>query len=123
MDVESHSLLHSTAYGAHLSLPNVLFHALHSSVLLLFTHQHSVYPYHTYLTYIQCIDDSIRLSSSLTFQNDITRTLSLQVIEVMTLRDSRYYNSLRSQSEFLFHLVVNAQRWTALQAEEEVGRV
>lgn len=82
-----------------------------------------MYPYHTYLTYIQCIDDSIRLSSSLTFHNDITRALSLQVIEVMTLRDSRYYNSLRSQSEFLFHLVVNAQWRTALQAEEEVGRV
>jgi len=122
VDAESLSLLHSTAYGAHLSLPNVLC-ALRSSVLLLFTHQHSVYPYHTYLTYIQCIDDSICLSSSLTFRDDITRTLSLQVIEVMTLRDSRYYNNLRSQSEFLFHLIVNAQRWTALQAEEEVGRV
>lgn len=78
-----------------------------TSVRITVIYTHSVYPYHTHLTYIHYINDSIHLSSSLTFYINIIGALPLQAIEVMTLRDSTYYNSLGLQSQFLLHLIVD----------------
>lgn len=41
------------------------------------------------------------------FYINIIGALPLQAIEVMTLRDSTYYNSLGLQSQFLLHLIVD----------------